>query len=138
MCGPLNFVVENGDRIALSGKNGSGKSSVLKLAIGEPITHTGSFFAGQGLKISYLPQSVDFLKGSLRDYALQRDIDESLLKTILRKPGFGKNAARKGYVGIFGGTKEKSRFGGLSLRKGASVCLGRAVELCGRFEPYPA
>lgn len=108
VCGPLNFVVENGDRIALSGKNGSGKSSVLKLAIGEPITHTGSFFAGQGLKISYLPQSVDFLKGSLRDYALQRDIDESLFKTILRKLGLERTQLQKDMSEFSAGQKKKA------------------------------
>lgn len=81
---------------------------MLKLAIGEPITHTGSFFAGQGLKISYLPQSVDFLKGSLRDYALQRDIDESLLKTILRKLGLERTQLEKDMSEFSAGQKKKA------------------------------
>ena len=108
VCGPLSFVVENGDRIVLSGKNGCGKSSVLKLAVGEPIKHTGSFSAGQGLKISYLPQSVDFLKGSLRDYALQRSIDESLLKTILRKLGLERTQLEKDMSEFSAGQKKKA------------------------------
>lgn len=138
VCGPLNFVVENGDRIALSGKNGSGKSSVLKLAIGEPITHTGKLFCGAGLENFLSAAKRRFFKGQSEGLCASTGHRRVLAQNDTPQAGFGKNAAPKGYVGIFGGTKEKSRFGGLSLRKGASVCLGRAVELCGRFEPYPA
>jgi lincosamide and streptogramin A transport system ATP-binding/permease protein len=34
---PISFKVEQGDRIVLDGKNGSGKSSILKLILGNPI-----------------------------------------------------------------------------------------------------
>lgn len=48
---PISFNVEQGDRIVLDGKNGSGKSSILKLIIGNPIQHTGTLilFGGVGM-----------------------------------------------------------------------------------------
>ena len=41
VCGPVTFSVHRGDRLILDGKNGSGKSSLLKLMTGAPIEHTG-------------------------------------------------------------------------------------------------
>ncbi|MEH6980249.1 ATP-binding cassette domain-containing protein, partial [Bacillus pseudomycoides] len=49
---PISFIVEQGDRFVLDGKNGSGKSSILKLLLGHPIQHTGSVNLGSGLIIS--------------------------------------------------------------------------------------
>ncbi len=53
----LSFHIEKGDRIALVGKNGCGKSSVLKLLLGKPVDHVGSLYEANGLKISYVPRT---------------------------------------------------------------------------------
>ncbi len=45
---PISFKVEQGDRIVLDGKNGSGKSSILKLILGKPIQYTGSMNLSSG------------------------------------------------------------------------------------------
>ena len=37
-----DFAVEQGDRIALEGRNGSGKSSLFKLLLGQNIRHEGA------------------------------------------------------------------------------------------------
>ena len=90
-CGPISFEMNSGDRIALRGKNGCGKSSLLKLAIGRNIEHSGEIVASSGLKISYVPQNIWGLRGSLTDFARDSGIDESLFKTILRKLDFSRN-----------------------------------------------
>lgn len=46
VCGPLTFEVGQGDRLWLCGKNGSGKSSLLKLIRGEDIPFTGEVRRG--------------------------------------------------------------------------------------------
>ncbi len=107
VCGPLTFSVLQGDRIALSGKNGSGKSSLLKLICGEEISHSGSLQLGSGLMISYVPQDATFLRGNLSDYAEQQNIDETLFKTILRKLGFERVQFEKDMTDYSGGQKKK-------------------------------
>ena len=50
---PISFEVKNADRIAIVGKNGIGKSSVLKLIIGNEIQYNGELKKSNDLKISY-------------------------------------------------------------------------------------
>ncbi|HAY63213.1 MAG TPA: Lsa family ABC-F type ribosomal protection protein, partial [Ruminococcaceae bacterium] len=38
---PLRFEIRRGDRAALQGKNGCGKSSIIKLLCGEDVPHIG-------------------------------------------------------------------------------------------------
>ena len=84
----LRFELRRGDRIALRGRNGSGKSSLLKLVCGEEIPHTGVFERGSRLVISYVPQDSSFLRGSISAYARSSGVDESLMRAILHKLGF--------------------------------------------------
>jgi lincosamide and streptogramin A transport system ATP-binding/permease protein len=45
VCTDISFTIEQGDRIALTGKNGSGKSSIIKLICGENMNYTGTFWS---------------------------------------------------------------------------------------------
>lgn len=103
----LSFHIEKGDRIALVGKNGCGKSSVLKLLLGKPVDHVGSLYKANGLKISYVPQNTDGLKGDLREYAYNCGIDESLFKAILRKLDFSRLQFEKKIEEFSEGQKKK-------------------------------
>lgn len=106
-CQNISFTVEQGDRIALYGKNGSGKSSILKLICGEDITYSGGFQKGSRLLISYVSQDTSNLGGNLSDYALQQGIDESLFKAILRKLDFSRTQFEKDLQDFSGGQKKK-------------------------------
>ncbi len=105
--GPLPFSVKRGDRLALFGKNGSGKSSLFKKILGEDIAAKGSLSVGSQLVISYVPQDTSHLAGKLSDYASLRGIDESLFKTILRKLGFDRVQFEKDMADFSGGQKKK-------------------------------
>ncbi|MBW7571710.1 ribosomal protection-like ABC-F family protein [Caproiciproducens faecalis] len=107
VCGGLSFTVSPGDRIALCGKNGCGKSSILKLLTGEKIDFTGTVQMDKNLIISYVPQDTSFLKGSLKDYAENSRIDESLFKAILRKLDFSRVQFEKDMADFSGGQKKK-------------------------------
>ena len=107
ICKAISFTIEQGDRIALIGKNGSGKSSILKLICGVTINYTGTFREGSQLKISYVSQDTSFLEGNLTDYATNTKIDESLFKTILRKLGFSRVQFEKDMSTFSGGQKKK-------------------------------
>lgn len=103
----LSFTIEKGDRIAISGKNGSGKSSILKLICGEEMQYTGHFSRDSQLKISYVSQDTSHLQGSLTDYAISSGIDESLFKSILRKLDFSRLQFEKDISTYSGGQKKK-------------------------------
>lgn len=107
VCEDVSFSINRGDRIALCGSNGSGKSSILKLICGENIPYSGSFYHGSGLKLSYVPQSSAHLRGSLSEYAESCGIDESLFKSILRKLDFERVQFEKDISDYSGGQKKK-------------------------------
>lgn len=56
ICKPVSFETKQGDRIVLDGKNGAGKSSLLKTLVGEHIEHSGAVSIGSGLVVSYVQQ----------------------------------------------------------------------------------
>ncbi|EGW35976.1 Lsa family ABC-F type ribosomal protection protein [Desulfosporosinus sp. OT] len=107
ICKDIDFTIEQGDRIALMGKNGSGKSSVIKLICDKNINYTGTFRKGSQLKISYVSQDTSHLQGNLTDYAINNEINESLLKSILRKLGFSRVQFEKDMSTFSGGQKKK-------------------------------
>ena len=88
---PVSFTVNSGEAVALSGVNGCGKSSILKLICGRKIDYTGIIDVGSGLSISYVPQHTADLRGSLTDLARDENIDESQFKAVLNKFGFNKD-----------------------------------------------
>ncbi len=106
-CRGVSFNIEKGDRIALSGRNGSGKSSLIKLICGEDISYTGTFRRANQLKISYVSQDTSHLNGNLTGYARENDIDESLFKAILRKLDFSRVQFEKDMSDFSGGQKKK-------------------------------
>ncbi|MEI2393902.1 Lsa family ABC-F type ribosomal protection protein [Paenibacillus phytohabitans] len=107
VCSEVSFTIEQGDRIALTGSNGSGKSSILKLICGEEIHHTGVIRKDSQLAISYVSQDTSHLQGSLSEYAREHGIDESLFKSILRKLDFSRIQFEKDLSTYSGGQKKK-------------------------------
>jgi lincosamide and streptogramin A transport system ATP-binding/permease protein len=107
VCANISFTIEQGERIALTGKNGSGKSSMIKLICGENINYTGTLRKGSQLKISYVSQDTSHLQGNLTDYARNNGIDESLFKSILRKLDFSRVQFEKDISAFSGGQKKK-------------------------------
>ncbi len=107
VCGPLGFSLEQGERIALEGRNGSGKSSLFKLLLGQDIRFEGALSLASGLAVSYVPQDTAFLRGSLGDFIRERGVDESLFKAILRKLGFSREQFGRDLEDYSGGQKKK-------------------------------
>ncbi len=58
-----SLVVEAGERIGLIGRNGTGKSSLLKIIAGESLPDAGEVWRAPGLKLAYVPQEPQFEAG---------------------------------------------------------------------------
>ncbi len=102
-----SFVVENGDRIAIKGKNGVGKSSLLKLILGNEIPYDGNIKVGTDFIISYVSQNTEELKENLKEFRIQNKIDESIFKAMLSKMGFSKLDFEKDISHMSEGQKKK-------------------------------
>ena len=94
--------VEPGERIALIGRNGSGKSSLLKVVSGETPPDSGVVWRTPGLRVARLEQDVSaFARGSSQagygetSPTSLRDEGGSALTHRSSKAGYGESAANR-------------------------------------------
>ena len=127
VCEGVNFEVRRGERICLRGRNGCGKSSILKMILGEKIPYTGEMQVGTGIKISYVPQDASFLQGSLEDMALEYDLDESLFKAMLRKLDLERSQFDKDIGQYSAGQKKK-------VLLARSLCQRAHIDVLSRIQ----
>ena len=103
----LTFEIAQGERVFISGENGSGKSSLIK-AILERVSRAGQNNVGQnfaeqkqadqsefetsgelntavGLIVSYVSQDTSHITGKLKEYAVRNSLDYTLLLSLLRQ-----------------------------------------------------
>ena len=103
----ISFCVESGDKVAICGQNGSGKTSLLKVILGEEIKHSGTVYKNARLKISYISQKYDWHYGTLIDFAKENKIDKTKFLTMLIKLGFSKNQFDTSTQDLSEGQKKK-------------------------------
>lgn len=112
----VSFEVCAGDRVFVNGKNGCGKSSLIKaiLAANNPafinnvrLFQSGELTIAPGLVISYINQDTSFLKGSVKDFCKERNLDETLLYTVLRHLDVGAVQFAKNMEDFSEGQKKK-------------------------------
>ena len=107
VCSGIDFDIRQGDRVCLSGRNGCGKSSILKLLLGENMIFKGNLHVGSGLKISYISQDTSCLHGNLKELAREYGLEESLFKALLRKLDLERGQFEKDVSQYSAGQKKK-------------------------------
>ena len=107
VCSGVTFEIQQGDRIAMQGPNGCGKSSLIKLICGEDIPYSGTVRIGSGLTISLVTQDTSGLRGSIAELAEQRGIDQSLFLAMLNKLDVPKVQMEKDMASLSAGQKKK-------------------------------
>ncbi len=107
VCEGIAFTVERGERVALAGRNGAGKSSVLKAVCGLSDALKGEMSPAPGLTVSYVPQSAEHLRGTLNDFISRSGADQTLFKAILRNMDFGREQFDRNIERYSEGQKKK-------------------------------
>ena len=106
-----DFTLKRGDKVAFVGKNGMGKSTMVKCIIGE-IPHSGTLRLGHNVKIGYFAQNqAQLLDGELTvfdtiDHVAVGDI-RTKIRDILGAFMFGGEAADKKVKVLSGGEKTR-------------------------------
>jgi ATP-binding cassette subfamily F protein 3 len=59
----VNFTIKKDDKVGLVGKNGAGKSTILKMLSGEITFFEGNIVPEGNITIGFLKQDLDFVKG---------------------------------------------------------------------------
>jgi ATP-binding cassette subfamily F protein 3 len=68
----LDWTIGPGDRCALVGPNGTGKTTLLRIALGELSPETGSRILARGTRLGYLPQeAAESFEGTVLERALE-------------------------------------------------------------------
>ncbi len=85
----INFHISESDKIGLVGKNGAGKSTILKLICGLQSPTNGKIAVPNGVKIGYLPQIMEHHRGrtvideAMTAFADMFDLEDELEKITL-------------------------------------------------------
>ena len=58
----VSFTINDNAKIGIVGMNGAGKSTILKLIVGELTPSSGIIYKKNDLKIAYLPQDTPLFK----------------------------------------------------------------------------
>lgn len=94
----IRFIINAGDRAGLVGPNGVGKSTLLRLLMGQEEADSGSFVLAPGIESGYLPQSTPDFYG----YSIQDQIMEALGHLLLLEEEMRLETYRYGQVGYEG------------------------------------
>lgn len=105
----INMQLFKGDRLLIKGKNGKGKSTLIGLITGKgnaEITE-GTLYVPPSLHISYVSQNADYLKGTIKEFISEEELDEVLFKSILRNLGFSRESFEKNIEELSSGQRKK-------------------------------
>lgn len=108
---PLTFQVRSGDRVRITGNNGVGKTTLLKLMTGTLRPSTGELFVAD-FNTFYIDQDYSLIDNSLTVFEQvqrynSRNLLEHELKTVLHYQQFPRESWDRKCAGLSGGEKMK-------------------------------
>ena len=118
---PINLYIKYGERIVITGDNGSGKSTFLKTLIGEQKQIEGQTYIGNGIKIGYISQDTkeqnnksieEYVKNSLKN---QKIDNSSIIYTVLNQFNFDYEERTKKYSILSPGERTRLKLAIFSL-----------------------
>ena len=90
-----SFGLQEGDKVGIVGINGTGKSTLLRMAAGEETPDSGRIIRQNNLKMAYLPQTPEFPKdATVLSYALSGDEEDWQVQSNLVQLGITEYDAK--------------------------------------------
>ncbi|MGH2976886.1 MAG: ATP-binding cassette domain-containing protein, partial [Gaiellaceae bacterium] len=119
--GPLDLEVGWGDRLAIAGPNGSGKTTVLDALLGRLPLSSGDRWVGPGVVLGELEQDRAALSGEQTLLDIFRDFEAETARTLLAKFGLGADDVLRAASSLSPGERTRA---GLALLTARGVnCL---------------
>ena len=133
--GGVNLTVERGNKIAFVGRNGEGKSTLVKCIMGE-IEHEGTLTLGHNVQIGYFAQNqASLLDGELTVFQTIDDVAQGEIRTKIRDLlgafMFGGRGQYQEGEGAFGGRTYTSGVAQTPAQPGQPVDIGRTYQSFG-------
>tara|TARA_Y100000996_G_scaffold198717_1_gene155859 strand:- start:612 stop:2207 length:1596 start_codon:yes stop_codon:yes gene_type:complete len=119
----ISFIIDEGDRIAILGKNGIGKTTLLNCLVNEDLKDSGNIKWSKNADIAYFEQNIDNnfdKKLTLIKWMSQwikKDDDEQKARSILGRLLFSKDDINKTIDVLSGGEKRRMMFGKIILQE---------------------
>lgn len=117
----INFDVAEGEKIALIGSNGCGKSTIIKTILGKgTLEFRGDIVIGPSVKIGYIPQMIAFPdeKQTILEYfGKSTGLNEQKIRQILANFQFYQDDIKKRVGKLSGGEKMKIKLAELLQEK---------------------
>ncbi len=148
----FNFSVEAGEKVAIIGPNGIGKTTLLRCLVGNLTADTGLVKWAENAELGYAAQdhAEDFAKDmSLFDWVSQwkqETDDEQSIRAILGRLLFSRDESKKSVRVVSGGEQGRLLFGKMMLQKPNVLIMDEPTNhldmesiesLNGALENYP-
>lgn len=122
--------IKPGERIAIIGKNGVGKTTLLKIMCGMMAPDSGTVVRGDTVQVSYFPQDPGEVLNPdmqalawLRQYSDDKDISETELRSFMGRMLFSKDDVFKPSRVLSGGEKARLLIARMMLEGGNVMAL---------------
>jgi ATPase subunit of ABC transporter with duplicated ATPase domains len=122
--GPVDVTLGRGDRVAIVGRNGGGKTTLLQVLTGEAALTGGRRWIGAGIRIGVLAQGPGPFAGNeplLDTFTALSGLPPEVARTLLAKFRLGADAVQRPGASLSPG--ERSRAGLALLAAGGVNCL---------------
>ena len=119
----ISFIIDEGDRIAILGTNGIGKTTLLNCLVNENLKDSGNIKWSANADIAYFEQNIDnnFDKNLTlirwMSQWIKKDEDEQKARSILGRLLFSKDDINKTIDVLSGGEKRRILFGKIILQE---------------------
>ncbi len=123
---PISFLLKKGEKIAILGQNGVGKTTFLKTILGAIPSLGGKFTWLEGINVNYYSQD-ERIDLSLSPFEFIKqyhpELDNTKIRTCLGAAGVRKDLAIRKMSELSGGEVTKARFALMSLKKSNFLVL---------------